>query len=226
MTTEDKLRIVDTQRFISNPEPLSRLFGLDRGKAIDRYYIDSFLKSESDKIKKDISVSTTLEVAENTYSKQFFSQKDGATCRHDILRFDKGQDLTDIRTIPENEYDVFICTQVYNFIYDVKAAINGSYHLLKKGGYLLATVAGNISQVSRYDMDRWGHFWGFTYEGIRRQVAEVFGEENVKVYPFGNSLAATAFIQGLAQEDLPDISLLDKIDEDYAIVIGVVARKV
>jgi hypothetical protein len=38
-------------------------------------------------------------------------------------------------------------------------------------------------------------------------------------------LAATAFLQGLAVEDLPDAALLDEIDPDYQLVICVVARK-
>jgi hypothetical protein len=32
---------------------------------------------------------------------------------------------------------------------------------LKPGGVLLATVSG-ISQISRYDMYRWGDYWRFT----------------------------------------------------------------
>ena len=42
---------------------------------------------------------------------------------------------------------------------------------------------------------------------------------------FGNALAATAFLQGLAIDDLPDTSLLDKKDLDYQITIGIKATK-
>ncbi len=217
---------IDANRFLNDTQPVSRVFGLDRGKAIDRYYVDAFLSKECAAILNSRMVTKTLEVGEKTYSKQYFPSDERRLIRHDVLRFDQGQDLTRVETLNQNEYDAFICTQVLNFIYNVEAAIRGTYELLNQGGVLLATVAGNISQVSRYDMDRWGHFWGFTYEGIRRLTAGVFGEENVKVYPFGNALAATAFIQGMAQEDLPDLGKLDEIDEDYAIVIGVVAEKV
>lgn len=107
--------------------------------------------------------------------------------------------------------------------YDVRAAIKGCYSLLAYGGTLLATVAGNISQVSKYDMERWGDYWRFTYKSIDMLMKEVFGDD-VKVYPFGNSMAATAFIQGLCIEDV-DMSLLDVRDPEYSIVIGIVAKK-
>ena len=90
---------------------------------------------------------------------------------------------------------------------------------------MLCTVAGNISQVSRSDMENYGHFWGFTYLGIQRLVEEVFGAQNVKVFPYGNAMAATAFIQGIAIEDLKAVDRLDDIDPEYAITVGIVAKK-
>ena len=142
-----------------------------------------------------------------------------------MLDYSIGMDLTKPESLLKDTYDLFICTQVFNFIYDMRAAIRGAFHLLKDKGTLLATVAGNISPVSRSDMENYGHFWGFTYLAIRKLVSEVFGEDNVRVIPFGNSAAATAFIQGLSVEDLPDKSLLDDTDSDYAICIGIVAKK-
>ncbi|GEM_PF-2898356 len=69
--------------------------------------------------------------------------------------------MTNINTLPSNTIDCFIVTQTLNFIYDVKSAVRGIFHMLKDGGIILATVAG-ISQISRYDMDRWGDYWRFT----------------------------------------------------------------
>ncbi len=48
--------------------------------------------------------------------------------------------------------DCFIVTQTLNFIYDVKSAVKGIFHMLKDGGIILATVAG-IFQISRYDIE-------------------------------------------------------------------------
>jgi hypothetical protein len=38
-------------------------------------------------------------------------------------------------------------------------------------------------------------------------------------------MAACAFLQGVAVEDLPDPSLLDRHDPDYQILITIIARK-
>lgn len=208
---------VESSMFLNTIKPVSRLFGTDRGKPIDRYYIELFLNQKSVEIQNADAI---IEIAEDTYSKKYFPNAD-----HDILRYNKGMDLTKADTLPENKYDVFICTQALHEIYEIKSAIHGCYQLLKPGGVLLATVAGNISQIADHDYARWGYFWGFTDMSIKKLMAETFGEENVEVFPYGNIMAATAFIQGVALEDLPDLSLLDENDPTYSICIGVIARK-
>ena len=132
--------------------------------------------------------------------------------------------MTKPETLPKERIDCFICTQTLNFIFDVPKAIEGSYKVLKQGGVLLCTVSG-ISQISRYDMDRWGDYWRFTDLSIRKLMESVFGEGHVEIVTFGNALAATAFLQGLAVDDLPDTFLLDKKDQDYQITIGIKATK-
>lgn len=89
---------------------------------------------------------------------------------------------------------------------------------------MLATVMGPISQVSTNDMKRWGDYWRFTNRGIERMMRDVFGDE-VKVISFGNAPIATAWVQGLCLEDLPDRSLLDIIDDTYTINIGICVKK-
>ena len=203
-------------------EPISRKFGFDRGCPIDRYYIDSFLKQN-----QNLITGSVLEIAESTCSKQFGHDIES----YEVLHYDDWNkkativgDLTKPETLPKERIDCFICTQTLNFIFDVPKAIEGSYKVLKQGGTLLCTVSG-ISQISRYDMDRWGDYWRFTDLSIRKLMESVFGEGNVEFVTFGNSLAATAFLQGLAIDDLPDTSLLDKKDLDYQITIGIKATK-
>jgi SAM-dependent methyltransferase len=204
-------------------EPISRLFGFDRGVPIDRYYIEKFLDSNRQLIHGNV-----LEIAENVYSKQFGAN----VSKYEILHFDDTNprativgDLTKPETLPENRIDCFICTQTLNFIFDVGKAVEGCYKVLKTGGCLLATVSG-ISQISRYDMDRWGEYWRFTDLSIRLLMEKVFGEGNVEVVTYGNSLAATAFLKGLAVDDLPNTSLLDVHDADYQVNIGIKAVKI
>ena len=203
-------------------EPISRKFGFDRGCPIDRYYIDSFLKQN-----QNLITGSVLEIAESTYSKQFGHD----IASDEVLHYDDSNKKATIvgyftkpETLPKERIDCFICTQTLNFIFDVPKAIEGSYKVLKQGGTLLCTVSG-ISQISRYDMDRWGDYWRFTDLSIRKLMESVFGEGNVEIVTFGNALAATAFLQGLAIDDLPDTSLLDKKDLDYQITIGIKATK-
>jgi SAM-dependent methyltransferase len=109
------------------------------------------------------------------------------------------------------------------FIYDVRAAIRHLHRILKPSGVLLATFPG-ISQISRYDMDRWGDYWRFTTLSARRLLEEVFPPGNVTVRAYGNVLAAVAFLHGLSAEELRREEL-DYHDPDYELIITVRAVK-
>ena len=92
--------------------------------------------------------------------------------------------------------------------------------MLKDGGVFLGTVSG-ISQVSRYDMDRWGDYWRFTDLSLKKLFAEYFRESNIAIRTFGNVFAANAFLQGIALEDIEDRSLLNVRDPDYQVTLGI-----
>jgi hypothetical protein len=113
-------------------EPISRLFGFDRGTPIDRYYIDKFLHKNCEHIQGRV-----LEVAESTYSHRFGSN----ITSYEILYYDNSNenatiigDLSKPETLPENTVDCFICTQTFNFIFDIKGAVSGCYKILRGGG--------------------------------------------------------------------------------------------
>jgi len=203
-------------------QPVSTVFGLDRGTPVDRYYIEKFLSENKNLIKGNV-----LEIAENTYSKKFGADR---VIKQEILHYANDNanatiigDLTKPGTLPADRIDCFICTQTFNFIYDFKAAIQGAYHLLKKGGVLVATLGG-ISQISRYDMDRWGDFWRFTTLSAQLSFGEVFGKENVITKSYGNVLAAVSFLEGISVEELSPAEL-DVQDENYQLIITVIATK-
>ncbi|ALC15484.1 putative SAM-dependent methyltransferase [Desulfuromonas soudanensis] len=218
--TRKKTRVVFNDLTVNRP--VSSFFGLDRGTPIDRYYIEKFLASRA-----NLVLGRVLEVGDDTYSRRFGA---GKVTSFEVLHATSTArsstivgDLTDPSTLPKNAVDCFICTQTFNFIFEVQKAIQGAHALLKPGGVLLATVGG-ISQISRYDMDRWGDYWRFTTASVEKLFAPVFAG-GVEIHTFGNVLAATAFLQGLAVEDLPDPALLDAADGDYQLIIAIVARK-
>ncbi len=205
---------------LRSTQPVSRIFGRDRGAPIDRFYIEKFLSEN-----RNFITGSVLEIAENRYSKQFGT----GVVAYEILHVEPKDnativgDLTNRNTLPEGKIDCFICTQVLNFIYDFHKAIEGAHHLLKPGGVMLATVGG-ISQVSTYDSERWGHFWSFYPQGIERAFKDVFGKDNVKVNVYGNSLTAISFVKGMAWQELTEEEL-NFHDPDYPVTITVVAQK-
>jgi len=201
--------------------PVSDFYGDDRGTPVDRYYIDGFINDNRHRIRGRV-----LEVAENTYSRQYGSGLDSM----DVLHYEQGTpgatligDLSSPGTLPEDRFDCFICTQTIHVIYNYMDAIRGARRLLRPGGVLLCTLSG-IAQVSRYDMDRWGDYWRFTTLSAQRSFGEVFGLSNVAVDYGGNCYAAINFLRGIALEELDRKKLTVK-DPNYPIVITIIATK-
>lgn len=203
--------------------PASSIFGLDRGQPLDRYYIERFLAEQAGAVRGNV-----LEIGSDIYTERFGG--DAVLQRYLLCADGYGGNghvlpgnLTDPDSLPEGMIDCFICTQTFNFIYDVQKAVAGSYRLLKPGGTLLATVAG-ISQISRYDMERWGDYWRFTTASLHSLFKPVFGG-SVQIASHGNLPMTLAFLQGISVEDLPDRALLDMIDPDYQMLLTIVACK-
>jgi Methyltransferase domain len=199
-------------------EPISREYGFDRGRPVDRYYIENFLRSESRHI-----TGRVLEVGENTYTLKFGRN----VVKSDVLHVLEGiegttyvDDLTDGSTLPSNAFDCVILTQTLHLIYDMKAALRTIYRILKPGGTLLCTVPG-ITQISDADWnDTW--YWSLTTNSAKRLSSEVFPPHLVEVKSFGNVLAATSFLQGLADCELTTEEL-DFSDREYPVIVTIKA---
>jgi SAM-dependent methyltransferase len=197
-------------------EPVSRVFGLDRGLPVDRWYIERFLQHHSDDIHGAV-----LEVGDDRYTRRF-----GRADRSDVLNLDPdipgttlAADLARPDKLPEAAFDCIVCVQTLQFIYDARRAIEGLHRMLKPGGVALSSLSG-ISQISRYDMDRWGDYWRFTTLSARTLFESVFGAGNVEVQTFGNVLSSVAFLEGISAQELEPREL-DYVDPDYQLVITV-----
>lgn len=202
--------------------PISRVFGLDRGTPIDRYYIERFLASQAGDIRGCV-----LEVADDAYTRRFGGER---VTQHEILFAPPGHrratyiaDLGAPHALPADAFDCMLLTQTLHCIYDIKTAVENCRRALRPGGVLLATLPG-ISQISRYDMDRWGDFWRLTTASARRLFVNVFGAAGVRIDAQGNALTATAFLHGLCAEELNPFEL-DHVDPDYELLITVRAEK-
>jgi len=203
-------------------QPISRIFGLDRGQPIDRHYIENFLG----RYRGDIQ-GRVLEIAGREYMDKFGA---GRVTQCDVLHTTSGNPeatlIGDLATgigIPTSFFDCMILTQTLLYIYDVKDAIVHTHDALRPGGVALVTVPG-VSQISRYDMDRWGDYWRFTDASALRLFGDIFGPENVEVSTYGNVLTACAFLYGLAAHELKREEL-NGHDPDYQVIIGIRARR-
>lgn len=202
--------------------PISPFFGFDRGRPVDRYYIESFLALHRDDIRGRV-----LEVGDSAYTRGFGDER---VTRSDVLHAREGNpeatligDLCSGEGIPEGAFDCMILTQVLPFVWDVPGAIATARRALKPGGVLLVTVPG-ISQISRHDAERWGDFWRFTSQSIRRLFEAGFPRDLLEVKVFGNALSATALLHGLAANELRRKEL-DESHPDYEVIIAVRAER-
>jgi SAM-dependent methyltransferase len=201
--------------------PIDENWGFERGMPIDRVYVERFVGDHAGDIRGRV-----LEIAAPDYTSRFGA---GVT-QVDILMAEEGHpeativgDLADAPHIPGDAFDCAIVTQTLQFVYDVRGAFATLHRILAPDGVLLATVPG-LTKISRIEDDIWGEWWHFTARSARRLAEEAFGEGNVEVEAYGNVLAATGFLYGLAASDLKPEEL-EARDRFYEVVIGVRAVK-
>ena len=202
-------------------KPISTTWGLDRGQPIDRYYIENFLTCHS----KDIQ-GHVLEIGDNSYTRRF---GDDRVIQSDALHIDEKDpnativgDLADADHIPSDTFDCFILTQTLQLIYEVRLALKTVYRILKPGGVVLVTIPG-ITPICDHEWQKcW--CWSFTALSARRLFEEVFPADAIEIETFGNVLAATAFLQGIAAEEL-QVTELAYYDPGYEVTITVRAVK-
>lgn len=201
--------------------PVSDVFGYDRGRPIDRFYIESFLSAHAGLIRGHV-----LEVGDDSYSRQFGADN---IQKQDVLHVVPGfpgatiiADIAHAPQIPSDTFDCIIFTQTLQYVFDPRAAIATLWRILKPGGAVLATVPG-MSRILRDQLDKESDCWRFTNFSTKRLFAESFGAE-FTLQTYGNVLSAIAFMEGLASFELRKEEL-DYHDPDYQIVIAVCATK-
>lgn len=205
---------------LNRTSPISRQFGFDRGTPIDRHYIGDFLARNQHHI-----TGRVLEIGDAAYSAQFGRD----ITVQDILHLCEGDppvtlvgDMSQAGVLPENTFDCMIITQTLHLIYDMEQAVRNMRQALQVGGSLLLSVPG-ISRVGDGEWDE-GWYWSLTRQSAWRMFGEIFGPENIEVTTYGNVYAATAFLHGLAAEEVkPD--WLGRHDPAYPVIVAVRARR-
>lgn len=196
--------------------PISMDFGWDRGKPIDRHYVEAFL----DRHRADIR-GRVLEFGDDSYSRRFGGEQ---VARQDVVHIEADNPLAtivgDISTpglLPEGAFDCIVFTQTLHLVYDMPAAMEQLHRALKPGGVLLMTVPG----ITQMDRGAWNDiwYWSLTPAAVRRLVDESFGLDNAEIGSNGNAFAATAFLQGVAFGEV-DAAKLDVHDPAYPLIVS------
>jgi SAM-dependent methyltransferase len=118
-------------------------------------------------------------------------------------------------------FDCIVSCGQLRYADDPAQAIGGLYDALAHGGSLVLTAPGI---AAREGSGGASDLWRFTTLSVRRLLEGAFPPECVSVQSFGNVLAATGVIYGLAAEDLPEAALRVH-DPAYQVVIGARAAK-
>jgi SAM-dependent methyltransferase len=203
-------------------EPPSRRFGEDRGQPVCRWYIERFLGEHRALVRGRV-----LEVADRTYTRRFGGDR---VTESAVLHVTAGNadatlvgDLATGEGIPSERFDAVILSQTLQCVFDVQGAARTILRLLAPGGAALVTVPA-IAPVSHYDVERWGEYWHFSEQSVRRLLEPHFGAENVQVGSHGNHVAAHAYLAGMAAEELREAELLAH-DPGFPVVITAVATR-
>src|SRR5437870_4828532 len=118
----DSIPAVGRMRFgsLRRTRPISEMWGFDRGRVIDRYYIEQFLSQHACAIQGHV-----LEIGTDLYTRQFGGIR---VTKIDVLHVADRlptvtivADLTSADLIPSETFDCIILTQTLQFIYDVHA---------------------------------------------------------------------------------------------------------
>jgi SAM-dependent methyltransferase len=192
--------------------PVSWSWGYDRGRPIDRWYIEQFLEQHRSHI-----TGRVLEVKDSGYTDRFghdVRERAILDIDADNARATHVADLAEADGLPSETFDCFLLTQTLQYIFDVPAALTHAHRILRPGGVLLAT----LPVTSRLPDPPLTDYWRFTPESTSRLFDDAFGPGAATVSGRGNVLAQVAFLKGLAAEDLTAAELAVN-DERFPLIV-------
>jgi SAM-dependent methyltransferase len=199
--------------------PVSERWGLDRGKPVDRWYIERFLGAERGAIRGRV-----LEVRDARYTTAFGTE----VASVDVVDIDESNadativaDISKPSSIEADRFDCFLLVQTLQFVFDTRGVLDEAHRILAPDGVLLCTVPA-VSRISMRYLD--DEYWRFTVAGCRDLVSNAFPGGEVEARSYGNVLVCAAFLYGLAAEDLTEDELLYD-DPFFPLVVAVRARK-
>jgi hypothetical protein len=194
--------------------PFSDRYGYDRGTPIDRYLIERFLERHRVDVRGRVA-----EVKDLRYTETFGGDAVDAGTVVDVDRSNPQAtvfaDLEAPGALPRRAFDCFILAQTLQYVADPAAAIANAHASLRPGGALLVTAPS----IARVDPDVGdSDLWRFTSAGLSRLLSRACGGSQFTVSSYGNLVAAVAFLEGLAAEELTAEELAHD-DPSFGVVV-------
>jgi len=198
---------------------VSSNYGRDRGTPVDRIHLQRFFDAHRADIRGAV-----LEVDGPVFSGPYGS---GVTST-DVVDIDPRNDRATIigdlgvpGVLPEAAFDCVIVPQTLQYVADPRVAVANLYGALRPGGVLLITMP-TIAKLDEKaaEVDH----WRITPVGMRRVLDAWCPGAVVTVESAGNVLTATAFLQGLAAEELRPEEF-DVVDPLYPMIVMAHVRR-
>lgn len=197
--------------------PFSDHYGFDRGTPIDRYYVLKFMEKYRQYITGEV-----LEIQSTAYTE---------FCGHDVRRSESidvdpqygttyvcdlahSQDL-----LATDAYDCFLLPNTLNHLRDVTGSLRQAWRVVKRDGVILAT-APTLTPLT----PDFSEYQRLTTAGLRELAESAWLDCEVSIESYGNVLAATAALMGIASEELTPPEL-DANDLRYPVLITVFCKK-
>ena len=202
--------------------PISQQFGTERGTPVDRRYIETILEKNQKYITGDV-----LEIEDSFYTNKYGANVSTAYVM-DVSS--TGSEISFNANLETGEgirnsiADCFILTQTLMYIFDLEAAVNNIFKLLKPGGTAIITCSG-ISQNSRRCMDNYGCIYSFNTDALVKLFGNKRKFEIVDAGSYGNVKTVMAHIAGLCTEDLDAEDFVHN-DKYYPLISYIVVRRV
>ena len=179
-------------------EPISAVWGVDRGLPVDRYYIGRFLETNRQDIRGRV-----LEVKDPAYTQAYGSGvefNDVVDIAQDNPSATLISDLSAKGSLPEARYDCFILTQTLHIIYEMRNVVANAYRTLRPGGVLLKRYHASVASITN-------PVWNKINGALRRPplgdcLKKIFGAGRVSIETHGNVLICSSFLMGLAAAEL------------------------
>jgi hypothetical protein len=201
--------------------PVSREWGEERGKPIDRHYIEAFVEAHREDLRGAV-----LEVQESDLTERWGG---GAIERIDVVDVEASNpratllaDLRNASHIDDASFDCFVLTQTLHVIADVPAVLREARRILRPGGVLLATFPAASRVCVEYGRE--GDFWRATEAGVRELFRTAFSDRELSLHAYGNLLTTIAFLEGMACHEL-DAAEFGPFDPWYPLLFGIRAVK-